>query len=170
MIEVRPATPADADDITRIYNAGIAERAFTFETQARDAADLARRLADPDSPPLLVAEEEGRVVGWTGLSPYSARACYAGIGEASIYLDPAARGRRIGVQLGRELGRHAAARGYWKIVGLALAENARSLHVAEAAGARIVGTLRRHAQLDGKWRDVAIFEVLLEPNVPDDRP
>jgi phosphinothricin acetyltransferase len=129
-----------------------------------DPNQIASRLAEPESPPLLVAEEEGRVVGWAGLSSYSERDCYAGIGEASMYIDRDARGRGIGVQLGEELGYEAARRGYWKIVGLLLADNARSIAVAEAAGARVVGMFRRHAQLEGRWRDVVVIEVLLSRN------
>jgi len=163
--EIRLATAADAADIARIYNQGIEERTSTFETQSRQPVQLARRLADPESPPLLVAEEDGRVVGWTGLSAYSERDCYAGIGEASMYIDRDARGRGIGVRLGEELGREAARRGYWKIVGLLLADNDRSISVAKAAGAREVGTFRAHARLEGRWRDVVIIEVLLAPDV-----
>jgi phosphinothricin acetyltransferase len=81
-----------------------------------------------------------------------------------MYIDRDARGRGIGVQLGEELGYEAARRGYWKIVGLLLADNARSIAVAEAAGARVVGTFRRHAQLEGRWRDVVVIEVLLSRN------
>jgi phosphinothricin acetyltransferase len=161
MSAIRAATPEDAADIARIYNQGIEERTSTFETELRNPEDFVQRLADPASPPLLVAEEGGRVVGWTGLSAYSQRACYAGIGEASMYIDREARGRRLGVQLGEELGRVAASRGYWKIVGLLLAENERSIGVARAAGARVVGTLRSHARLEGRWHDVVMIEVLL---------
>lgn len=160
MTEIRPATVADAADIACIYNQGIEERAWTFETESRDPDQFAPRLADPESPPLLVAEEDGRVVGWTGLSAYSERQCYAGIGEASMYIALEARGRRIGVRLAEELIREAERRGYWKIVGLLLADNARSIGVAEAAGARVVGTFRLHARLQGEWRDVVAIEVL----------
>ena len=162
---IRAATPSDAADIARIYNQGIEEHTSTFETQARDPDQIAFRLAEPDSPPLLVAEERGIVVGWAGLTSYSERDCYAGIGEASMYIDRDARGRGIGVQLGEELGREAARRGYWKIVGLLLADNARSIAVAKAAGARVVGTFRSHAQLQGRWRDVVVIELRLSRKV-----
>lgn len=164
MTAIRTATPEDAADIARIHNDGIEERTATFETELRDPDDFADRLADPAAPPLLVAEEGGRVIGWAGLSPYSQRECYSGIGEASMYVDRKARGRRIGLRLGEELGREAARRGYWKIVGLLLADNPGGIGIAEASGARVVGTFRQHAQLEGSWRDVVIIEVLLRPS------
>lgn len=42
---------------------------------------------------------DGTVVGWAGLSSYRSRACYAGIGEFSVYLASAARGQSVGRQL-----------------------------------------------------------------------
>jgi L-amino acid N-acyltransferase YncA len=161
MAEIRPATPADATEIARIYNQGIEERTATFETEPRDPNQFAQRLAEPDGPPLLVAEEDGQVVGWTGLSPYSSRPCYAGIGEVSMYIDRDARGRHVGTELARELGLAAHRRGYWKIVGLLMADNEASLAFTQANAARVVGTFRDHAQLDGEWRDVVVIEVLL---------
>jgi phosphinothricin acetyltransferase len=168
--EIRPATPADATEIARIYNQGIEERTSTFETELREAEDFERRIADREAPPLMVAEEDGKVVGWAGLSPYSGRACYSGIGEASMYIDREARRRRVGMRLGEALGREAARRGYWKIIGLLLADNEQSIAFTQASGARVVGTLRNHARLDGRWRDVVIIEVLLReiPILSDD--
>jgi L-amino acid N-acyltransferase YncA len=162
MAEIRSATPADAGEIARIYNQGIEERTATFETEPRDPAQFAERLAAPDGPPLLVAEEDGTIVGWAGLTPYSSRPCYAGIGEASMYIDRDARGRHVGMELARELGFEAARRGFWKIVGLLMAENEGSLAFTRANGARVVGTFRNHARLDGEWRDVVVIEVLLQ--------
>jgi len=41
-MRARPATPADAAAIARIYSAGIEERVATFETRRRSAADVER--------------------------------------------------------------------------------------------------------------------------------
>jgi L-amino acid N-acyltransferase YncA len=163
MAQVRPATPDDAAEIARIYNQGIEERTATFETEPRDPAQFAARLAEPEAPPLLVAEEDGRIVGWAGLTAYSARPCYAGIGEASMYIDREARGRHIGMELAGALGAEAVGRGYWKIVSLLMADNEPSVRFTQANGARVVGTFKNHARLDGEWRDVLVVEVLLPP-------
>jgi phosphinothricin acetyltransferase len=40
-------------------------------------------------------------------------------------------------------------------------ENEASLALCRALGFREVGTYRRHAQLDGEWRDCVIVELLL---------
>jgi L-amino acid N-acyltransferase YncA len=96
-IRVRLADTADAAAVAEIYNQGIAERGATFETEPRTLADLVGRIQeDPQRFPVLVAENEGRVVGWASIGHYRDRACYAGVGEFSVYIHRDARGRGVG--------------------------------------------------------------------------
>lgn len=156
-VTCRPARPDDAGEIARIYNQGIAERSATFETRPRDAADVAAWLENP----VVVAEEAGAVVGWAALSPTSARSCYAGVLELSIYVDRGARARGVGRALGGTILAAAADRGAWKIVGKLFADNLASASLVRALGFREVGVHRRHARLDGAWRDVLVVEKLV---------
>jgi phosphinothricin acetyltransferase len=165
---IRAARAGDAPAIAAIHNQGIEEREATFETRARSASDYERVLAEPVRapveplrPPFLVAECEGRVVGWARLVEYAARPYYAGVGEASIYLDRDARGRGLGARLLAALTDEADRRGYWKIVGLLFPMNHASVALFHGAGYRDVGTYRRHGRLDGEWRDVLLVERLL---------
>ena len=158
---IRSAGGTDAAAIAAIYNQGIEERQATFETRPRSAQEIAELLAGSGSPPFLVAELGGDVVGWGRLTAYSPRSCYAGVGEASVYLDGAARGQGLGRRLIDALCDAAGQDGYWKIVGLLFPTNAASVALCRAAGFREVGVYRRHGQLDGEWRDVVIVERLL---------
>jgi L-amino acid N-acyltransferase YncA len=63
-ITIRQAEPGDAGAIAAIHNQGIEERIATFETREQDGASAERRLGR--SRPLLVAEQDGEVVGWAG--------------------------------------------------------------------------------------------------------
>jgi L-amino acid N-acyltransferase YncA len=94
-VDVRAATPGDAEAICGIYNVALAERRSTFETEPRSAEDFEGRIGDAGFP-LLVAEAAQEIIGWAGLSSYSSRPCYAGIGECSVYVAVAARGRGVG--------------------------------------------------------------------------
>src|SRR6059058_5450576 len=89
---IRPATTADAPAIAAIYNQGIAERQATFETEPRRPGEVEADL-------LLVAERDGRVLGWAAVSAYSDRGAYAGVGEYAIYVDSGARGQGVGRDL-----------------------------------------------------------------------
>ncbi len=160
---------ADAAHIAQIYNAGIAERKATFETEPRSVAQIEERLEKLDRYPLLVvADGDGSVVGWAGLSEYRPRDCYAGIADFSIYLSLEARGRGIGKQLLRSLIDAARERGFWKLVSRVFPSNAPSRGLCRACGFREVGIYERHGKLDGRWLDAVIVEKLInaEPRQP----
>jgi L-amino acid N-acyltransferase YncA len=163
-IVIRSAVPSDAAAIADIYNQGIAERGATFETAARSEADIETRLREQARYPMLVAEEHGRVLGWAGTSQYRPRACYSGIGEVSVYLDRAARGRGIGRQLLESLVSAARERGYWKLVSRIFPFNAASRALCRSCGFREVGVYEKHGCLDGRWLDVVIVERLMPEN------
>jgi L-amino acid N-acyltransferase YncA len=78
---IRPAAPGDAAAIAAIYNEGIEDRVATFETRPRDAGEVAEWIAG--GLPFVVAENGG-IVGFARVSPYSDRCVYAGIGEVGI--------------------------------------------------------------------------------------
>src|SRR3954471_4916173 len=94
---IRPASMSDAPAIARIYNEGIADRIATFETDPRSAADIERQLWERgDRFPTIVIEVAGSVVVWAGFVNFCDRACYAGIGEHSVYVARDARGKGYG--------------------------------------------------------------------------
>jgi L-amino acid N-acyltransferase YncA len=164
---VRPARPDDCAAIASIYNEGIAERRSTFETASRTSADI-RDWLSPGLP-VLVAERTGGVVGWARIARYSPRPCYAGVGEASIYVRGTERGRGLGTALAGVLRREAEQTGFHKIVGKLFVDNAPSRRLVARSGFREVGVHLRHGQIDGEWRDVLVVELLLGEALADTR-
>jgi len=161
-IVIRAAEPDDCEAIAEIYNQGIRARIATFEDQERTAEDRRAWLAahGPEHP-VLVAVINDRVVGWAATEGYRPRACYAGIGEFSIYIHEEARGRGVGITLLNGLIDAAARAGLWKLLSRVFVENSASRALCLKAGFREVGVYEKHAQLDGVWRDVVIVERLL---------
>ena len=160
-VTIRRANAGDAAAVAAIYNQGIEERQATFDTRPRTPAEMVERLAAGAAPPFLVAESDAGVVGWARLSPVSTRECYAGVGEASIYVDRGSRGRGVGRALLDGLAEAATGAGYWKLVGLVFPTNAESVALLRAVGFQDVGIHRRHGRLDGDWRDVLVMERLI---------
>lgn len=156
---VRPAVDADLEAVVRIYNEGIRGRGATFETAERSLADIEPWLHG--NHPLLVAERESRVVGWVHSSPYRPRACYAGIGDFSVYVATEVQGTRIGDALMREFVPACSNAGLWKILSRIFVENTASRALCKRHHFREVGIYEKHAQLEGVWRDVVIVERLL---------
>ena len=158
-MNARPATPADAAAIARIYNEGIEERIATFETRPRTAADIDKWF--DGTHPTVVIEDEGAMIAFASTSVYRPRDCYAGIAEFSVYAARSARGRGAGRAAMLALIDAAREAGFWKLVSRVFVENAASRALLRSVGFREVGVYERHAKLDGVWRDVVIVEKLL---------
>jgi phosphinothricin acetyltransferase len=163
---IRPATPSDAAAIAAIYNEALEERQCTFETAPRTPADFAAPIRD-GTLHVVATNGSGDTIGWARLGDYSGRACYSGVGEASVYVDRACRGRGIGRALFDALAAEAERRDYWKLIGLLFAANEASVALCRAVGCREVGVLERHGRLDTEWRDVVMVEKLLGPAAED---
>jgi phosphinothricin acetyltransferase len=157
---VRPAVPRDAEAVAAIYNHGIAERQATFETRARRPQVIAGWLEE-GRPFLVAAGDDGTVLGFARVSPYSVRKAYAGVGEHGVYVAPAARGRGIGTALLEALAAAAEQAGYHKLTSRVFTTNGASLALHRAAGFTEVGVQRRHGRLDGEWKDTVLVERLL---------
>jgi phosphinothricin acetyltransferase len=111
--------------------------------------------------PVVVVEEEGEVVAWASAPPYRDRAVYSGVRDFSVYVARAHRGRGFGRVAVERLIAECEARGWWKLVSRVFPENAASRALCRSLGFREVGVYRRHAKLDGEWRDVVVVERLL---------
>ena len=157
---VRSATRHDAEAIARIYRQGIEERGATFQTQAPRAGEIAAEIAAGRL--MLVAEAGGNVVGWASVGPYDdAHSYYACVGEATLYVDRAARRGGAGRALLGALADEAGRRGHHKLIGKIFTSNEPSIALVGSCGWRQVGVHQRHGRLDGEWKDVLVVERLL---------
>lgn len=157
---VRPASAEDAAAIAAIYNEAIEEREATFETRLREPSEVERWL-DEGLPFVVAVAVGGRVVGFARVSPYSDRCAYRGIGEHGVYVARDVRGQGVGRTLLDELCAEAARRGFHKLTSRVFVENEASRAAHRAGGFEEVGIQRRHAKLDGTWRDCVLVERLL---------
>ncbi len=164
-MSARPATPADAPAIARIYNEGIASRASTFETRLRTAADIEAWFDGVH--PIVVVERDGEVVAFADTATYRPRECYAGVAEFGIYVARAHHRTGAGREAMEALIAAAEVAGFWKLLSRVFTDNAASLALLAGLGFREVGVYRRHARLEGAWRDVVIVERLLGPALED---
>lgn len=154
-ILIRVLADPDWDDVRRIYADGIATKNATFETEVPPADTLAAKWLPGQQ---WVAVVDGKIVGWASVSPTSARECYRGVGETSVYVDLGHSGSGIGSALVRQQIRAADEGGLWTLQTSIFPENVASLAIHRTAGFREVGRRERIAQLDGQWRDTILLE------------
>ena len=145
--------PEDWPCVAEIYWDGMRDGLATFETEVPswESWERAHSLR-------LVAELDGEVVGWAALSRASARRCYSGVAENSVYVARHAQGRGIGRALLEALIKRARLDGVWTIQTSIFPENRASLALHEACGFRVVGRRERIAKRDGLWRDTLLLE------------
>lgn len=162
MITIRPATPTDAEAICTIHNQGIADRVATLDSTLRTPADSLVWLTERGPRhPVIVAEAEGRMVGWASLNRFNPRAAYDGVADFSVYVERGNRGKGIGRQLLTRLIALARDLGYHKLVLTALANNHAGIAIYAWAGFARVGVYHEQGQLDGQWVDTVIMEKIL---------
>jgi phosphinothricin acetyltransferase len=166
-LRTRAATLADAVAIAATYNQGIADRIATFETEPRSAEQIAEWFTGRQL--VIVAESpETGPVAFAASFPYSARPCYAGIGEFSVYVAREYRGRGAGRVVLAALMEAATAAGLHKLISRVFPENVTSRALLKGLGFEEIGIHRRHGKLDGVWRDCVIVERLLDTGSAED--
>jgi phosphinothricin acetyltransferase len=151
---LRDLRTADWPAVRAIYEEGIRAGDATFETEPPswerwDAAHPELRI---------VAERDGSLVGWAALSPASARHCYRGVGEVSVYVAEEARGTGLGRELLDELVERSEQAGYWTLTAGVFPENEASLRLHRACGFREIGVREGPGESRGVWRDVVLLE------------
>lgn len=154
-VEIDAMQPADWPPVRAIYLEGIATGQATFEQDAPDweAWDRKHLLVCR-----LVARQQGEVVGWAALTPYSARAVYAGVAEVSVYIAAAHCGKGVGRRLLEALVIASEDAGIWTLQAGIFPENSASIRLHERCGFRVVGRRERIGKMHGSWRNVLLLE------------
>ncbi|EMR03004.1 GNAT family N-acetyltransferase [Cesiribacter andamanensis] len=155
MIQIQAMLPLHAADVLAIYEEGLATGQATFTTQVPSWAEW-------DGSHLLhsrlVALEEERVLGWAALSAVSARHCYRGVAELSLYIEASRRGQGLGQLLLEHLIKESEANGIWTLQSSTFPENRASLRLQKRWGFREIGYRERIARLQGVWRNTLLLE------------
>lgn len=86
-ITLRAATVSDAAELLDIYAYYVNNTAITFEYDVPSADEFAERIANTlKKYPYIVAECDGKAVGYAYAAPFKARAAYDWAVETSIYV------------------------------------------------------------------------------------
>ncbi len=164
-MKVRPATIADAEPICRIYNREVTESTVTLDLVPRTLAEQRSYLAQRSGGlAVLVAEQDGDVVGFGSLSFYRDRPGYRTSVEDSVYVDRAHVGAGVGSTLLAGLLDVAADHGFHAVFARIVGPQEASVHLHQRHGFELVGIERQVGRKFGRWHDVALLQRLLEPS------
>jgi phosphinothricin acetyltransferase len=152
---IREIHDNDAESVLEIYRQGLDTGEASFETAVPDWAEWHAKYHPFCR---LGWEESGELRAWAALAPVSARACYRGVAEVSIYVARDYFGRGIGGRLMQALVEASEEQGIWTLYSSVFPENEATVKLHLRHGFREVGIRERIAQRDGRWRDTLILE------------
>ena len=158
---VRPSADADVPALAAIYGWNVGHGTGTFEIEAPDAAEMARRRAAvlDQGLPWLVAERDGCVLGYAYASQFRPRPAYRYCLEDSVYLAGDAVGQGLGrVLLAELLARCEVAGARQMLAVIGDSANAASIGVHRALGFEPAGVLRAAGWKFGRWLDVVLMQ------------
>ncbi|MFT3877719.1 MAG: GNAT family N-acetyltransferase [Propioniciclava sp.] len=165
---IRRATAADIPAIVAIYNEAVATTTASWDYDPQPLADRAAWFAEREASghAVLVAEADGRVLGWGSWGPYRAKHGYRLTMEHSVYVDAAARGRGVGRLLLAGLIDTAREAGVHVLVGAVTDDNEVSFALHEAFGFVEVGRMPQVGVKFGRWLTLVLLQLTLDDAPP----
>lgn len=161
MAIVRPAVDADLPALTGIYNHYIINTPITFDTNP--VTPEQRRPWFSEHAPqgrhrLVVAEQDGHVVGYASTSRFRPKAGYDTTVEASVYCRADSVGRGIGTLMYRTLFEMIAGEDVRQIVAGVTQPNAASVALHTRVGFQRIGVFQGIGRKFDRYWDVAWFQ------------
>ena len=159
MFNIRRASAADLPAITEIYNYAISNLTATFDTEPKTLSEQSKWLEEHDERhPVLVVEEDDKILGWASLSRWSDRCAYAATAEASVYIANGQQNKGIGRKLLKALLDEGQKAGLHTVIARITEGNAASIHLCESLGFLHIGTMKEVGAKFGKLLDVSLMQ------------
>lgn len=163
---IREATADDIPQIQQIYAHHVLSSTTTFEEVPPGVQEMQQRLehVQKQGLPWLVAEHEGRILGYCYAALYRPRPAYRYTIEDSVYLADGESGKGIGQELLAALIQQCE-KGPWRqiIAVIAGTQNQSSIALHRKLGFAHVGTQPETGYKFGQWIDVVFMQRALGP-------
>lgn len=149
---IRTVKKTDYRELLNIYSPYVENTTVSFELKTPTTEEWTERLDGISSRfPFLVAEENGRILGYAYLSSFHGRAAYNPTCDLSVYCLEGQTGKGIGLKLYSEIEKLAVERGFYNIVSIITEENKGSVAFHEKIGFNVIGFFPRVAFKHNKW-------------------
>jgi len=161
---VRDSTEADAAALADIYGHDVLNGFGTFEEVPPSAEEMLQRRAAVLALglPHLVAERDGRVLGFAYAGLFRPRAAYRFTVEDSVYVSPDAFGRGVGKAVLSEVLARCEAMGLRQVIAvIGDSQNAGSIGLHRSLGFEPSGVCRSVGFKHGRWVDTVWMQKAL---------
>jgi L-amino acid N-acyltransferase YncA len=161
LVVIRPAIPADTEQVAAIFAHYVATSVVTFEEVPPTAADWRQRREDlaGRNLPFLVASAEAAVCGFAYASPWRPKPAYRHTVEDTVYVSPGCTGRGLGgALLGALLAgcEQAGARQVIAVIADTGSDASAALH--RRFGFTQAGRLTGVGRKQGQWIDTVLMQ------------
>lgn len=164
-IKIRTATVQDAPALLAIYAPYVEHTAITFEYTVPSLAEFTRRIRHTlETYPYLVAESEGKIVGYAYASAFKSRAAYDWSVETSVYTDRGLQHQGIGTALYTALEEQLARQQVCNLCACIAYPNPASIAFHEGFGYRMTAHFTASGYKAGQWHDMVWMEKALCPH------
>jgi phosphinothricin acetyltransferase len=171
MVQVRTANDTDLPAILEIYNDAIMNTTavYDYEPHTLEMRKQWFRIKEAQGYPVFVAEDNGRVVGFSSIGPWRVWAAYKYSVENSIYVAADQRGKGIGKKLLEPLIEAAKQLDLHAIIAGIDATNEVSIKLHRGFGFTEAGQFKQVGFKFGRWLDLTFMQLLLKtPEQPVD--
>jgi phosphinothricin acetyltransferase len=164
-VQIDGAGESDLEGITAIYNDVIARSTAIFSDDAVSVENRREWLAERQARgfPVLVAREQGEVLGFGSFGDFRAWPGYRTTVEHSVHVAAGHRRRGIGALLVGALIDEARALGMHVMIAGVVSTNEASLALHRRLGFVEVGRLPEVARKFDEWLELVLLQLALEP-------
>lgn len=163
-ISLRPYQTGDTQAILDIINYNILNSTAIYDYNIRSYDQQKAFLDDKIKKnfPVIVAETDGKVVGFGMYGEFRFREAYKYTVEHSVYVDNEFHGNGIGKLLLSELIQLAKKQNLHTMIAVIDAENQSSIDFHEKFGFKTVGTIMDSAYKFDRWLHSVFMQLILE--------
>ena len=163
-VQIRSYQTEDTQAILAIINYNILHSTSLYDYTIRNYDQQKAILEDKINKrfPVIVAESDGKIVGFGMYSEFRFREAYKFTVEHSVYVSHEEMGKGIGKLLLSELIELAKAQGLHTMIGVIDSENQGSILFHEQFGFKTVGTIKESGYKFDRWLDSVFMQLLLE--------
>ena len=166
-MHIRSAVPADATALRAIYAPFVETTAVSFEEVVPTIEQFTARIAKAlQGWAWLVAERDGRCLGYAYGSMHRERAAYRWSVEVSAYVHPSSYRQGVGAALYGSLLEVLAAKGFCNAYAGITLPNGASVALHKKFGFQPIGVFKSAGRKFGQWHDVAWMQRALRDSPP----
>ncbi len=167
-IEIRLATPDDAESVAAIYAPIVRNTQLSAEFDVPSVDEMRKRIIDTlVTHPWLVAERGGEILGYAYATRFRDRPAYQWTAEVSVYIRPTDHRRGVARALYTSLFAGLRLQGFQQAIAVIALPNPPSVALHESMGFVPVGVFPSVCFKHGQWYDIGWWRLSLGPQADE---